>query len=129
MTTHALIMVILVLIFHYLANFVFQDKNMSTRRKTNYLNLTLHVLTYSFFWFLALYLATFGENLKEALYFSIITFIFHWLTDYLTGIFNKRLLKEAKISSNYYGFYLGTNLTNLLHNIQLLITLKLLFNI
>mgnify|MGYP003453949244 CR=1 FL=1 len=59
----------------------------------------------------------------KPLQFTGITFVFHWITDYLTSRWTTKLYKKK----DWYGFFTVIGLDQFLHAAQLVITYTLIF--
>lgn len=126
----SLFLVFYILLFHWIADFVFQTDKMARGKSKEWWPLLSHTLTYSAVMIIALgilsginYMKN-GETIPTSviLHFAWITFIFHTAQDYITSRINSRLHAAGKI----HEFFVSIGFDQLLHFIQLLLTLQLL---
>lgn len=110
----------LILIVHWIADFILQTDWQAKNKSTNNKALLWHTVTYSIFWILPIKFC--GLTLEEALAFACMTFIFHTITDFFTSRLNSYLYKQNKI----HWFFVSIGFDQILHYIQLIITFKLL---
>lgn len=109
--------------FHFIGDFVFQTHWQSTNKSKNNLVLTYHVTTYSLTLIcpiiLLFYIGSYNmiESLLAGFFFVLLTFIFHWVTDYFTS----RLNSKWK-NSNIHYFFISIGLDHFLHYMQLFLT-------
>ena len=117
-----IINVILLMFIHWLLDFVMQTDYQAKNKSTSNRALTSHVLVYSLGWmeFGVIYTCITGNPLM--LLFAPITFVCHWITDYITSRINTRLYKEGKI----HEFFVSIGFDQWLHMVQLLGTYLLL---
>lgn len=119
--------IISLLTFHWLFDFTIQTEQQGMNKSKNIQMLFSHVNEYSigmFIWcFLLLYLVS--NQMLASLYiglkFWLITFICHFLTDYITSKFTSNRYKIQKFYG-WNGFWFWIGLDQLLHSVQLLIT-------
>lgn len=112
-----------ILSIHFLADFVFQTNWQASNKSKSNLALTLHITTYSLTWFLAsIVYGLYNTNLEIILYFAPITFICHWITDYITSRIVKYFFENK---DNHNGFVI-IGIDQLLHYGQLFLTFKYL---
>ena len=104
-----MITLIFIILLHWLADFVLQTDQMAQNKSKSLYWLTLHVFAYS--------LIFFGFGWK----FVLITFVCHWITDFVT----------SKITSYYWKienrhmFFVVIGFDQFLHITQLLLTYEL----
>jgi hypothetical protein len=108
---------IFVLLIHFLADFGLQTHEQATNKSTSIKWLTYHVGVYSIVWLLAS-LFYFGD-FRIALIFSTITFICHWVTDWLTS----RIGKPFWDKQDFHNGFVVVGFDQVLHYIQLVGTL------
>ena len=117
--------VLTILLIHWCADFVKQTDWQAKNKSSNNKALLEHTINYSFWWFL--FGSFYGIIIHKfwfGLEFSIITFIFHTITDYYTSRINTRLYNENKI----HEFFVNVGIDQYYHYIQLLLTYQLLMN-
>lgn len=109
------------LLVHWLADFALQTDKQATLKSTNITQLTFHVLTYSMVWFMAIWV--YAGNIEGALKFSLTTFCFHWITDFITS----RIGKPYWDSKDYHNGFTIVGFDQILHYLQLYYTFKYFF--
>lgn len=129
-----LITILSILVIHWIADFVFQTDKQAKGKSNNWSDLLSHTFNYSFVWWVMglIYLAfSFKQfpiqptsNLLPILYFGIITFICHTITDYFTSRLNKYLWNKGRV----HDFFISIGFDQLLHYFQLFLTYKLLIS-
>lgn len=107
-----------ILLIHFLGDFALQTHEQATKKSTNIDALTKHVSVYSFIWFLATFTIFGFENV---FYFTIITFITHWITDFITS----RIGKSYWDKGDYHNGFVIVGVDQICHYIQLWLTFKL----
>lgn len=112
--------IILILLVHYLADFILQTNNQATKKSENIYWLLSHTLTYSFIWVIVGFIFLFP--LEKIFLFFIITLFFHTLTDFLTS----RVTKYFWVKGNKHLFFSTIGFDQFLHYIQLFIAYKFL---
>lgn len=116
--------VLLILFIHWVADFVLQTDYQARNKSSKIMALLGHTLSYSLFftvfiWFVLLFVE---HSPMKLLYFPVITFVLHTITDYFTSRINKKLWEEKKV----HKFFVSIGFDQFLHFTQLLITYKLL---
>lgn len=110
-----------ILFIHWLADFVFQTHWQATNKSKNNLALTYHVTTYSLTWILPMAaLFCIGPyniigSIFSGLFFAMLTFIFHWVTDYFTSRLNSKLWARGDV----HNFFVSVGFDQVLHYVQL----------
>ena len=122
----------IIIFIHWVADFVLQtDWQAQNKSKNNYALLS-HTSNYSLVWLLPMCLV-FGVMKEGAttkwivwttLYFSIITFFAHTITDYFTSRLNSKLWSEGKV----HYFFVSVGFDQVLHYGQLFLTYYFLIN-
>lgn len=96
----------IIICVHYVADFIFQAEEWANNKSKNNMALLNHVSTYSTFWAFASCLL-FGFNFpghtmewyfSHSMGFAMITFILHFITDYITS----RIVSK-RFADKYYG--------------------------
>ncbi len=127
---------IAILLIHWIADFILQTHEQSVNKSKSNYHLTMHVFTYSSVWFVCccFYVwfnyvtyadGTYTMDTKGRLFiilFPTITFVCHWITDYLTSRLNTYLYKKGDI----HNFFVSVGFDQILHYVQLILTLQLL---
>lgn len=117
----SLVEIFIILLTHWVSDFVFQTHWQATNKSKNNLALTMHVLTYSIGWLIPMgYLFYINGNslficFFNSLFFSIYTFIFHWLTDYATSRLNSYLWAKGDV----HNFFVSVGFDQILHYLQI----------
>ena len=114
--------VIFLLLIHFLADFGLQTHDQAINKSTSNLWLFYHVGVYSIVWLIAMY--SFTDIFIESLVFTIITFICHFGTDYITS----RISKKFFAKDDYHNGFVVVGFDQLLHAIQLIYTYIILDN-
>lgn len=95
MDAYSISLILLIISFHWIADFVLQTEWQATNKSKNIKALIAHTTTYSTFW-LPVSLIFFDFSFLNSLAFVGITFLFHTATDYLTSKLNTRLVTEIR---------------------------------
>lgn len=82
----------------------------------------MHVLKYATVWFIASNIYCVFTNNRLMMAFPVITFMFHWITDYFTSRVNTSLHKAGKI----HEFFVSIGFDQWLHYFQLFMAYSLL---
>lgn len=109
--------IILIIFIHWVADFLFQTQKMAVNKSKDNWWLFAHVFIYSITWY---FIGLFFFNPISVISFTITTFIFHFITDYLTSRWTSKLYKEEK----YYGFpafFSVIGFDQFLHYLQLIL--------
>lgn len=125
---------IIIIIIHWIADFIFQDEEWANNKSTNNTALLKHTIIYSLLWFIPI-IFLMDDNLSSKEYFIggslfvIITFIFHTLTDYFTSKIVSKQFKKGYFGSKIpnFGAFTTIGFDQVLHYMQLFLTYKLLF--
>lgn len=144
--------VLLILFIHWVADFVLQTEKQAINKSKSIKYLTYHVLTYTAFWFVCVYIyalhfyviytnGSFVMQHKGRLFiiiFTALTFISHWITDYLTSKLNTILLPKREQhntqpeyfryigNTNFHNFFVSIGFDQILHYTQLFLTFNYL---
>ncbi len=114
------------LLIHYLADFVLQtnDQAMNKGVGNKLFNkwLFYHVSTYTLIWFISLLSlqGIYGLSVTDCLIFSIITFISHYITDWITSRIGKVFWDKKDLHN---GFAM-VGIDQIFHYLQLYYTFK-----
>ena len=111
---------IFILLIHFLADFGLQTHDLATKKSTDIIWLTYHVAVYSLRWLFASFVY-FGD-IWLSLVFTIVTFILHWITDFLTS----RIGKPFWDKQDFHNGFVVVGFDQVLHYIQLVVTLLML---
>ena len=120
---------ILIIVLHWVADFVFQAEKWALGKSKTWAPLLKHTITYSSLWVVPVWLMT-GDWINSLL-FVVITFVAHTITDYFTS----RVVSK-KFANNYYGSpipnfgaFSTIGFDQVLHYTQLILTWYWLFGI
>lgn len=111
---------VFILLIHFLADFGLQTHDQATKKSTDVKWLTYHVSVYSLIWLFASFF--YFEALDLALQFALVTFVFHWVTDFLTS----RIGKPFWDKQDFHNGFVVVGFDQVLHYIQLVLTLLIL---
>ena len=106
-----------ILLIHFLADFGLQTHDQATGKSTSTKWLTYHVGVYSIIWLLASWV--YYDNFAQAITFATITFILHWITDFLTS----RIGKPFWDKQDFHNGFVVVGFDQVLHYIQLVGTI------
>lgn len=113
--------VLMILLIHWIADFLCQTDKMAQGKSKNWNDLLEHTSVYSLIWLMPSILLF----EKLGLVFVGITFLAHTLTDYFTSRLNTKLWSEKKI----HWFFVSIGFDQFLHFTQLFLTYYLLNNL
>lgn len=130
--------ILLIFITHFIADFIFQSEEMATGKSTDNVQLVKHTFMYSFITFICLIIMGLYEWVVDISYilkplnillFTIITFIFHTITDYMTSRVVKQKFNNEEYGSPIpnLGAFTIIGFDQVLHYVQLFLTFSLLF--
>jgi hypothetical protein len=121
--------ILLIVILHFIADFIFQDEEWATKKSTSNEDLLSHTLVYSLIMFGGLFVIGVFEtktgvkiwSVLDILKFTVVTFIFHTITDYLTSRVVKQKFDNEEYGSRIpnLGAFSIIGFDQLLHFIQL----------
>jgi hypothetical protein len=114
---------IFILLIHFLADFGLQTHQQATLKSSEEKFLFYHVGVYSVIWFVAI--LSYGFAAENALLFTLVTFLFHYLTDWITSRVGKPFWKN----DDFHNGFVVVGFDQLLHYIQLIMTWKLITTI
>ena len=126
-----------ILIVHFVADFIFQTDQQAKGKSKNWKDLLSHTGVYSLVWLIipiSMYLKDYHpyrnphllpddvifytKYFLPMIYFIIITFICHTVTDYFTSRLNSKLWNESKV----HLFFVSIGFDQILHYMQLFLT-------
>lgn len=112
------------LVIHWVADFIFQTDKDAKGKSSNMGHLLSHTTSYTLTWFVCgfVYAVLTASSAVYLLYFCIITFISHTITDYYTSRLNSYLWKKG----DTHNFFVSIGFDQILHYMQLFLTYKLL---
>lgn len=111
---------LLILVVHFLADFVLQTDWQVKNKNNNFKALISHTLTYSLVWFAMSFVIL--ENTISSVIFAIITFVTHTITDNITSKYVKYFFDKK---DTHNGFKI-IGFDQILHYLQLYLTFKIL---
>jgi uncharacterized membrane protein len=122
----------IIIFIHWIADFVLQTDWQAQNKSKNNFALLSHTSNYSMVWLLPMCLvfgkmkggATTEWIVWSTLYFSMITFVAHTITDYFTSRLNSKLWSAGKV----HYFFVSIGFDQVLHYGQLFLTYHYLFN-
>jgi len=125
-----LITIFVVLLTHWVADFILQTDKQAKGKSKNWSDLLAHTFTYSTMWIFASCLLIGYENKGQAtqwyvihaFLFGLVTFICHTITDYFTSRLNAKLWAKGDV----HNFFVSIGFDQVLHYIQLFLTLYFL---
>mgnify|MGYP005991371737 CR=1 FL=1 len=115
MTDSIFIMMILI---HFLADFGLQTHDQATNKSISNKWLFYHVGVYSLIWFLAAFML--NDDWIKVLFFALVTFSCHFITDWLTS----RIGKPFWEKKNLHDGFVVVGFDQVLHMIQLWLCIK-----
>lgn len=120
---------ILIIVIHWIADFIFQSEKWAINKSKSNKILLYHCLTYSLIWFFPIFFIS--DSILGTLAFVEITFVFHYVTDYVTSRIVSRKFKRGDHGSPIpnFGAFSIIGLDQLLHYLQLILTWYILFEI
>lgn len=107
--------ILLILLIHWLADFGLQTHEQAMAKSTDSGALADHVGVYTLVWFIASY--SMFDSFPKAVLFSIVTFICHFGTDYITS----RVGKPFWDKKDYHNGFIVVGFDQILHYIQLFV--------
>jgi uncharacterized membrane protein YciS (DUF1049 family) len=122
----------IIIFIHWIADFVLQTDWQAQNKSKNNFALLSHTSNYSMVWLLPMCFvfgimkqgATTEWIVWSTLYFSMITFVVHTITDYFTSRLNSKLWAAGKV----HYFFVSVGFDQVLHYGQLFLTYHYLFN-
>jgi hypothetical protein len=116
--------VFVILLIHWIADFVLQTNYQAQNKSSSNKALTLHVVVYTVVTTI-LWAVAFGSIGEKGLIVLLATFCSHWITDYITSRVNKKLWEKKQV----HDFFVSIGFDQLLHFAQLFITFYIINNI
>lgn len=127
-----MIVAFIIIFIHWIADFLLQTDWQAQNKSKNNFALLSHTSNYSLVWLLPMCFV-FGKMKEGAttewlvwscLYFSMITFVVHTITDYFTSRLNSKLWGAGKV----HYFFVSVGFDQVLHYGQLFLTYYYLLN-
>lgn len=120
---------LLIIITHWVADFIFQDEKWALGKSKSWEPLLCHTIMYSLLWIPPVYVFT--GNLIYTFIFVIITFIAHTTTDYFTSRVVSKLFAKGHLGSSIpnLGAFSAIGFDQVLHYTQLILTWYWLFGL
>lgn len=117
-------LIIFIMLIHFLADFGLQTHEQFQKKSSDSKFLFYHVGVYSMIWFLAL--CGYPDlELDGVLTFTLITFVSHFVTDWMTS----RIGKPFWENKDFHNGFVVIGFDQLLHYIQLLLCWEFIFNV
>lgn len=117
--------IIIIIFIHWVADFLFQTSKMALNKSKDNRWLLLHVFTYT------IVFAVIGLNILDSdqylglLMFCGVTFIAHFIQDYITSRWTSSLYAEKKFYGVFPTFFKVIGLDQFLHYAQLILCYKI----
>lgn len=124
------IQILIILFIHWVADFLLQTKDMAMNKSKSNFWLALHVGVYALTFFIpGIFFGAYSGyfTADQLVVFTIVTFVCHFVTDYLTSRWTSKLYADQK----FYGFpsfFSVIGLDQFLHYLQLILTYEFLVN-
>ena len=115
-------LILFLLFIHWFCDFVLQTHKMAVNKSSSFKWLVLHTLVYSSVFFLML-LCSHKSKIYDVFIFSLITFFFHTITDFITSKVNKYFWEQG----DTHNFFVSVGFDQLLHYIQIFVTYQIIF--
>lgn len=114
---------VLILITHWLADFVFQDDETAKGKSTKLSSLFFHAFCYTVVWIIPIFAigVIYTPDNGTILLFLPITFLSHALIDYYTSKTHSQLFVAGK----HHAFFTSIGLDQVLHYLQLWFTIQM----
>lgn len=110
--------IIILLVAHYISDFLLQTRWMANNKSKNLKALSLHVLVYTVGIAIA---STFILDGQDIIFYALLNGGLHFVTDFFTSKWTSSLYKKE----NWFGFFGVVGLDQLIHGLTLLTTLTL----
>ena len=111
--------VLVIIFFHWIADFVFQSDKEAQGKSKNWKDLLSHTIMYSLLWGIPIIIGKMcGLFGAQMLLFIPITFCIHTATDFYTSRVNRQLWEQK----DTHGFFVSIGFDQFLHYVQLLLT-------
>jgi hypothetical protein len=107
---------IIIQFIHFIADFLFQTREMATNKSSSIKWLSLHVLVYSFI--TTIFWIGFTADLQTLVSIFIVTFMTHWPTDYCTS----KLTTYFYGKNNLFAFFSVIGFDQFIHTTTLILT-------
>lgn len=125
--------ILAILFIHWVADFIFQDEKWALGKSKNWNDLLSHTITYSGIWLIIGIIYAFLNGASGVpwivIQFTVITFICHTATDYVTSRRVSQQFGNGKYGSKIpnLGGFTTIGFDQVLHYIQLFLTYQILF--
>jgi len=104
--------VVMVLVLHFISDFMLQTDDMAKGKSSSNRILTRHIMTYG-----VLFLVYLGPV------YALVNCILHWVTDYFSSRATKKLWEQQRV----HDFFVVIGLDQLIHMICLVVTIPLIW--
>ncbi len=112
--------IIFLMFFHWLADFVLQTRWMAETKSSSWLALSLHCLVYSFTMAIGLIFIT---SFLNVLSFAGLIFVFHFITDAVTSRMTTKYYNRGRMKK----FWMTIGFDQWLHVVQILLIYWIVF--
>jgi hypothetical protein len=125
MFENLLIFILIILFFHWFADFVFQSDHMAKNKSKSIEILTYHVFIYTIFITVpfAVMSETLFDNIMIGTIIGLLNGVFHWITDFFTSRLSSKLYSKERI----HDFFVVIGLDQYIHNICLILSVFYIF--
>jgi len=113
-------LLLFILVIHFLADFAMQTHEQATTKYKCTEGLFWHVAVYSLVWLFSSYFIF--KDIEKCVQFTVITFIFHWITDAITSNVSKSFFDKK----DFHNGFVVIGFDQILHYLQLYLTFKFL---
>lgn len=117
---------LVIVIFHWIADFIFQDERWATTKSKSFKSLIKHTAVYASIWIIGA-LLMFPETI-QVIYFVLITLVMHTVVDYFSSKIVSKQFNEKKLGGPIpnIGAFSTIGLDQVVHYIQLVLTYLIL---
>lgn len=119
----SLIVIFSLLVVHWLADFVAQTHWQAMNKSSDNWALTKHIGSYTMIWYIFVMVHFFIMGPSQpfgVIWFLLITFGAHWITDYITS----REVKKLREKEDYHNMFVVIGFDQLLHYAQIFLCYK-----
>lgn len=111
-----------IIFLHWVFDFVLQTEKQAQNKSTDIKALNQHVSVYAGCWIVIFPLI----GIDAGLLFISITYVCHFITDYITSRLNTKLAIKARLNEKWHDFFASVGFDQFLHYCQLFLTYYLL---
>jgi len=121
-----LLIIIIILVVHFLADFVLQSHKSASRKHKDIGALLEHTISYSLPWLIIMALIYYSVDdpnfFIKGVLFTLVTFVSHTIIDYCTSKLGMHLLIISRKKENYHNYFVNIGFDQLLHTVLLFTT-------